>query len=160
MFEYGPRSKRELKTCHADLQKIFNVAIKRSKIDFGISEGHRTIERQKYLYSIGRTIRINSPIITHVDGEKKKSKHNSKPSFALDIFIYTHQNAYKEKILYDKPHLAYIAGLIDSIAAELLEAGEISHAIRWGGNWDSDGVIDLDQRFDDYPHFELIKPTK
>jgi peptidoglycan L-alanyl-D-glutamate endopeptidase CwlK len=38
----------------------------------------------------------------------------------------------------------------------LLVEGKISHAIRWGGDWDSDDIFD-DQNFDDLPHFELVK---
>ena len=37
----------------------------------------------------------------------------------------------------------------------LWEKGLIDHVIRWGGNWDSDGVIIRDQGFDDLVHFEL-----
>ena len=38
----------------------------------------------------------------------------------------------------------------------LKEEGIISHDIRWGFNWDRDGIIISDQNFQDGPHFELI----
>ena len=49
---------------------------------------------------------------------------------------------------------AYLMG----VASVLYEKGLISHLLRWGGNWDNDGVILLDQNFDDLPHTELYKP--
>ena len=54
MFKFSNSSKQKLSTCDSDLQSIFNLAIKRSKIDFGIAEGHRTIERQQELFAEGK----------------------------------------------------------------------------------------------------------
>ena len=147
MYSFGDKSTKELSTCHKDLRKIFNLVITRTKVDFGISEGHRPIKRQNKLFKEGKS---------KIDGYTKKGKHNYTPSLALDIYIYYPQKDTRKKLLYDKSHLAYIAGIVDSCAIELLNKGEIKSKIRWGGNWDSDGIIDFDQDFDDYPHFELI----
>jgi peptidoglycan L-alanyl-D-glutamate endopeptidase CwlK len=147
-YQFGKRSLDNLKTCHADLQAVLKLALSRSKVDFGISEGHRSIERQKLLFDQGKS---------KIDGIVKKGKHNYSPSLAADIFIYHPDLELRRKLVYDTESLSYVAGLIDSCAEELFEKGEISHKIRWGANWDSDGVIALDQAFDDYPHFELIK---
>ena len=136
-----------LRYCHEDLHKIVFLAILRSKVDFGITKGYRYIERQKILYHEGKS---------KIDGVKKRSKHNQMPSMALDIYCYHPDIQLRQKIIYSKSHLAYIAGIIDSCAMELFDKGEITHKIRWGGNWDGDGVIDFDQSFDDFPHFELI----
>lgn len=146
-YEFGNRSKEKLATCHDDLQKIMNLAISRSKVDFGVSEGHRTVGRQKQLFDEGKS---------KIDGTNKLGKHNYNPSLAVDIYAYHNDIETRRKIAYDKITLAYIGGVIDSCAQELYNIGEISHAIRWGANWDSDGVIDYDQSFDDFPHFELI----
>ena len=61
-------------------------------------------------------------------------------------------------IIYDEVHLAFVMGIIWACGQELKEQGEITHNLRWGGNWDTDGVIalDRDQSFDDLPHIELI----
>ena len=147
-FSFGTRSTEQLKTCHEDLQKILELAIQSSKVDFGISEGHRTVLRQYELFLMGRS---------KIDGVTRKGKHNKVPSMAADIFIYHPDTKTRRQLAYDISHLCYVAGVIDSCAKELLEQGEISHAIRWGGNWDSDGIIAIDQTFDDYPHFELIE---
>lgn len=157
MHSFGKRSLEKLKTCHKDLQKIFKLAISRSDVDFGISEGHRAIERQKALYAIGRTIELHKKPITKIDGVENTSLHNKYPSEATDYYIYHSDPVIRKKIAFDKAHLAYVAGLLKSCARELLEKGEICHDIRWGANWDKDGVIDYDQSFDDYPHVELIK---
>jgi len=146
MHKFGKRSLEKLATCHEDLQKILKVAISRSKVDFGISEGHRTIERQYQLFLEGKS---------KIDGYNSKGKHNVFKSEAADIYIYHADPSTRKNLIYDKIHLAYVAGLIDSIAEELYSLGDITHKIRWGANWDSDGIVDYDQTFDDYPHFEL-----
>lgn len=147
-FSFGNRSRKKLVTCHEDLQKIFKLAISRSKVDFGISEGHRSKAKQYQLFLEGKS---------KIDGYTKEGMHNKKPSEAVDFYTYHPDLETRRKLAYDKVHLAYIVGLLQSCAAELLEAGEITHGIRWGANWDSDGVIDFDQSFDDYPHVELIE---
>ena len=147
-FELGKKSKERLATCHTDLQKIFELAIKVSKIDFGISEGHRSIERQNELFNQGKS---------KIDGISRLGKHNLSPSEAVDIYIYHPVLETRRKLAYDKTHLSYIAGIVNTAAETLYNKGEITHKIRWGANWDGDGIIDYDQAFDDYPHFELIK---
>lgn len=146
-YTFGQNSKEKLVTCHEDLQKVLVLALSRSEIDFGISEGHRSLERQKQLYVEGKS---------KIDGVTKKGKHNYKPSLAVDLFVYHPDLETRRKLAYDKSHLGYVAGLIMACAEELREKGEISHKIRWGANWDKDGIIDYDQSFDDFPHFELI----
>lgn len=147
-YRLGKNSKRKLDTCHVDLQKIFTMAISISKVDFGISEGHRSLDRQYELFIQGKS---------KIDGITKKGKHNYEPSLATDFFTYHPNREIRRKLAYDEVHLAYIAGLLDACAEVLYDKGEISHKLRWGANWDSDGIIDLDQSFDDYPHVELIK---
>lgn len=149
MFSFGKNSREKLDTCHKDLVKIFELVIQRTKVDIGISEGHRSKERQHQLYLEGKS---------KIDGVTELGKHNSTPSEAVDIYIYHSDLSIRRKLVYNKIHMAYIAGIVDSCAKELYNKGEISHLIRWGGNWNSNGVIDFDQSFDDYPHFELIKP--
>lgn len=146
-FKLGKRSRKKLSTCHMDLQMIFELAITRTKVDFGISEGYRSLERQKKLFDEGKS---------KIDGIHKKGKHNYYPSLAVDIFTYHPNLNTRRKLAYDKTHLAYLAGIINSCAEELFDKGLINHRIRWGANWDSDGVIDYDQSFDDFPHFELV----
>lgn len=146
--KFGTGSQSKLNSCHVDLIKIMELAISRSDIDFGISEGHRSLERQYQLFLEGKS---------QIDGKSRTGKHNSFPSMAVDIFSYHPDTETRRQIVYDKVHLSYIAGVIKTCAQELYDNGEVSHKIRWGANWDSDGIIDYDQAFDDYPHFELTK---
>ena len=147
-YNFGNSSTTKLETCHADLQKIMQLAISRSRIDFGISEGHRSLERQKQLFDEGKS---------KIDGIDKKGKHNFDPSEAVDIYVYHPDTELRSKLAYDKSSLSYIAGIIISCTEELIGKGEITHTIRWGGNWDKDGVIIQDQSFNDLPHFEIVE---
>ena len=141
-FSFSPKSLDRLSTCHVDLQVIFNIALKRSEIDFGINEGHRTLERQGELYAQGRDGNPGK-IVTHIDGKTKKGKHNLKPSEAADIIAYVNgKYTYAEKYYY------YIAGVVDAVVNELLENQLITHEITWGGTW---------KNFKDIPHFQLKK---
>lgn len=145
-FSFGKRSLDNLATCHEDLQIIAEESIINSQIDFGISEGYRSVERQKELYD---------KQLSKIDGINKKGKHNYSPSLAFDIYAYV---SGKRNLAYDEKHLCLIAGTIIATANRLFRDGSISHVIRWGGNWDGDGEIVYDQGFVDLPHFELKKP--
>lgn len=147
MYKLGKGSLKKLESVHHDLVKIIKLAITRTPVDFGISEGHRSLERQKELYDQGKS---------KIDGINKKGKHNYSPSLAIDLYAYHPDIATRKKIAYDVPTLCLIAGVIISCADELKAKGDIKHSIRWGGNWDNDGVILYDQSFDDLPHFELV----
>lgn len=147
MYKLGKGSLKKLESVHHDLVKIIKLAITRTPVDFGISEGHRSLERQKELYDQGKS---------KIDGINKKGKHNYNPSLAIDLYAYHPDIATRKKIAYDVPTLCIIAGVIISCADELKAKGDIKHSIRWGGNWDNDGVILYDQSFDDLPHFELV----
>jgi len=147
MYRLGKGSVQKLESVHHDLVKIIKLAITRTPVDFGISEGNRSLERQKELYDQGKS---------KINGINKKGKHNYNPSLAVDIYAYHPDIATRKKIAYDVPTLCIIAGVIISCADELKAKGDIKHSVRWGGNWDNDGVILYDQSFDDLPHFELV----
>lgn len=142
MYRFSDTSAKRLSTACQELQDVFNLAIKRSPIDFGIACGHRSVEEQQRLYAQGRTEAGN--IVTGVDGITTRSEHNYKPSRAVDIYAYVNGKA-----VWTVKDLCFIGGVVFSCAAEL------GISIRWGGNWDGDGEILTDQRFKDLPHFEL-----
>ena len=143
MFTFGDKSKQKLASCHKDLILIMELAISISPIDFGISEGQRTTERQQKLFREGKS---------RIDGISKMGMHNYTPSMACDIFAYIPQ---QKNLAYDYATLTFLAGLITSCANILHEKGAINNVVRWGGNWDSDDIIIKDQNFIDLPHFEL-----
>lgn len=145
-FSFSDRSLEELNTCHEDLILIAKESISISDIDFGISEGNRSTERQAELYRKG---------LSKIDGVNVLGKHNYYPSKAFDVFVYVPN---KPKLSYDYNHLCYVGGVITSTANRLYKEGKITHLVRWGANWDKDQEIISDQTFQDLPHFELYKP--
>ena len=145
----GIRSINKLNTCHRDLQLIAEGAIGRSAVDFSITEGARSREIQKRYFESGA-----SKLDPDDPKNKDRMKHLYIPSWAFDIAIYV---AGRSDLLYDPIHLAYVAGVIMTVAGELFDEGKISHRLRWGGNWDGDGIVVKDQRFVDMPHFELVQ---
>ena len=157
-YSFGVNSSIQLQSCHLDLQKILEGAISISPIDFGIAQGHRPVEIQQEYYAIGRTKELHRKPITNIDGVNKVGKHNKTPSEAADIYIYHPVKKTRLKIAYDNVHLAYVQGIIHAVAQKLYNHAEITHLIRWGGNWDGDGIIMFDQSFQDLPHIELVKP--
>jgi len=150
MYNFGKRSRSRLETCHPDLIKVMEEAIK--VFDFSVLEGLRTLEKQQEYYETGRS---------QLDGIHKKSKHqgiefNGKlVSMAIDIMPYKKgTNAFSGKQK-DKDRFYYLAGVVKASASKLLEEGKISYKVRWGGDWDSDDIF-ADQNFDDLPHFEIL----
>ncbi len=131
MARFGNRSKKQLATCHEDIQAVLNEAIK--DYDFSILEGHRTQDKQESYYAIGRTTKLNSGIITNCDGVKRKSRHQSLPSIACDIAPYPIDWS-------DIPRFQAMAQVVLK-AAEILGID-----LEWGGHWKSPI---------DYPHFQL-----
>jgi peptidoglycan L-alanyl-D-glutamate endopeptidase CwlK len=63
-FALSQRSKDRLKGVHPDLVKVIEEAIKESPLDFSISEGLRTKDRQKVLFDSGKSQTMNSRHIT------------------------------------------------------------------------------------------------
>lgn len=134
---FSINSLRHLKTSHIDLQLIFFEVLKLR--DCSIVEGHRGMERQNFLFnSIPQRSKVQWP----------KGSHNKTPSMALD----TCPSPYEPK---KKLNFYYFAGIVFAVTKKLLEEGRISHDIRWGGDWDSDGDF-TDQEFNDLMHWELV----
>jgi hypothetical protein len=157
MFEFGKTSKEHLLTVDKDLKKVFNLVIKRSNIDFGISRGYSSPAEQFELFKKGRSlvngkwvISNKGQVVTYKDGTTSPSKHNTRE--AVDIYAYFPNN---KSEAYNKMALSYIAGLVRSVSEELFEKGEITKKVVSGMNWDDDGDFMFDQEFIDYPHFQV-----
>ena len=148
-FSKGSRSK--LITAHPDLQRLFNEVIKHW--DCTITCGSRTEEEQEQLFEKGRTT-VHFP----------NSKHNGSPSKAIDVVPYPINYKFEgelkkaakaenwdeyNKCLHNIEEWAYFIGFVKGIAQIM------GIKIRVGADWDSDHQMS-DQRFDDWPHVELI----
>ena len=128
MAKFGKRSKERLATCDERLQKVFNEVIK--YVDCSVLEGHRREERQNKLFKEGKT-KVKYP----------KGRHNSSPSRAVDVTPYPVDWD-------DRERQTLFAGCVLGIARSM------DIKLRWGGDWDMDFQV-MDNRFDDFPHFEL-----
>ncbi len=128
MPHFGKRSRERLSTCHKDLQKVFNEVIK--YVDCSVLEGHRSEERQEKLFKEGKT-KVHYP----------KGRHNSKPSRAVDVTPYPVDWA-------DRERQTLFAGFVLGVARGM------GITLRWGGDWNMNFEV-KDNRFDDFPHFEL-----
>ena len=73
-YQLGKTSRERLATCHEDLQRIAQEAIRLSPIDFGIAEGVRSLARQKQLFDAG---------LSKIDGIARKGKHNHSPQLGV-----------------------------------------------------------------------------
>ncbi len=151
MPQFGQSSSGNLSTCHRDLQKIHRTAIKNIPVDYSIHEGHRTFSKQLEYFLDGK-----SRIDPRVESLKEKGKHLKNPSEATDMHIA--ENHLGKSLAWDNIHLAFVAGYLIRVAQELYEKGETEYVLRWGGDWDGDGVIRLDHQLKDMPHLELVKP--
>ena len=122
-FAFGERSKKNLTGVHPDLVKVATKALELSQIDFTVTEGLRTKERQAQLMSAGASKTMNS---RHITGH------------AIDIAPII-----AGEVRWDWPPFQELA------KAFKLAAQELGVPIVWGGDWVSfkDGPhFELDRR--------------
>lgn len=121
-FKLGAKSLERLRGVHPDLVAVVKRAITLSEIDFTVTEGLRTRERQAQLVKAGASKTMNS---RHITGH------------AVDLA------AWVDGVRWDWGLYAKLA------AAMKLAASELGVAIIWGGDWRTfkDGPhFELDRR--------------
>lgn len=110
MFKLSQRSIDRLNGVHPDLVSVVKLAIERSDVDFMVTEGLRSKERQKELVAAGASKTMNS---RHITGH------------AVDLAAYVNE------IRWDWP-------LYEKIAKAMKQAAyELNIKIEWGGDWKS-----------------------
>ncbi len=136
---------------HPDLITVINASIIDTPIDFSITSGMRSTKEQQALYAQGRTTK--GSIVTEKDGVKRKSNHQAHADgfgHAFDFCPYINGG------LNWNATAAFIAIALHIKA----KAKELGVRVRWGADWDMDGVTkaqgDKDENFVDLPHIELI----
>lgn len=108
-FSLSRKSLAKLGGVHPDLIKVVKRAIELTSVDFGITEGLRSVSRQKELVAQGKSQTMRS---RHLTGH------------AVDIVAYKNGKVSWANHLYDK------------IAAAFFEAAEeYDINIVYGGNW-------------------------
>lgn len=147
-FKLSERSLLNLRGVDDRLVKVVQRAIEITKVDFGVIEGLRTIERQRELVAQGASQTMTS---RHIQGK------------AVDLMAYIGPRASWELNLYD-----------DIADAMKTAAIEQDVSLRWGGAWQVTDIRKwqgtmasamnayIDERraqgrrpFIDGPHFEL-----
>lgn len=108
-FSLSQKSIGRLNGVHPDLVKVVNRAIEISKIDFCVTEGVRTVKRQKELVSSGAS-------------QTMKSRHLT--GHAVDLAAIVGGG-----IRWDWPLYAKIAWAMKAAAKEL------GIPLEWGGDW-------------------------
>ena len=110
-WKLSKRSNERLIGVHPDLVRVVHRALQLSPIDFGISEGLRTMERQIQLKKAGASKTLNS---RHLSGH------------AVDVVAYI-----GKEVRWDWP-------LYEQIATAFKQAAqELDVPIVWGGDWTS-----------------------
>jgi peptidoglycan L-alanyl-D-glutamate endopeptidase CwlK len=140
MPAYSQTSKARLSTCHIDLQILFNTVI--DTIDCTIITGHRGQEAQDAAYTAGNS-QVKWP----------DSKHNSKPSRAVDVAPYFENVGLDWN---DTGAFYLFSGRVLQIATRLYGQGAMTHRIRSGADWNGNGQT-TDQTLNDLVHFELMR---
>lgn len=106
---FSERSNSKLEGVDERLIRVATLALQLSPIDFGITEGVRTLERQKQLVKAGASRTLKSK---HLEGK------------AIDVVAYV-----GGKVAWDWPLYEKIAKAFKQAAAEL----DVN--IKWGGDW-------------------------
>jgi peptidoglycan L-alanyl-D-glutamate endopeptidase CwlK len=108
-FVLGSRSRARLKGVHPDLVRVIELALTYSPHDFLITEGLRTVARQKALLEAGASRTMNS---RHITGH------------AIDFAVLI-----AGKVRWDWPLYGPVADAFKRAAKEL------KVPIVWGGDW-------------------------
>lgn len=111
MYSFSQRSNDRLKGVHPKLVQVMQEAIKESPLDFSITEGVRSVERQKELFESGKSQTMRS---RHISGH------------AVDIAVFI-----DGKITWDFSKYQIVADHIKTVAKSL------NIPIEWGGDWTS-----------------------
>jgi len=127
------RSLDNMKGLHPDLIRVINRASETSLTSFVVTEGLRTLERQKALLRIGATKTLKSRHLKQADGY----------GHAFDFYAYVDTNR-DGKITFEEMSSVRLMLLIADAIKKAAAAEKV--AITYGGDW---------RKFKDYPHFEL-----
>tara|TARA_X000001036_G_scaffold305140_1_gene284071 strand:+ start:90 stop:584 length:495 start_codon:yes stop_codon:yes gene_type:complete len=126
-YKFGTKSTSKLEGVHPDLVEIMKLAISKSSIDFGISQGVRTKSHQAKLVASGASTTMNSK---HLPQEVDGFAH------AVDIFCIIDGRVSWELPCYWK------AG--DAILEAMREVG--GTPLRWGNCWHIYNLLHTDHK--------------
>ena len=147
-FKLSQRSLDNLNGVDPKLVAVVKRAIELTKVDFGVIEGLRTVERQRELVDKGASQTMASK---HVEGK------------AVDLMAYIGSRASWELNLYDDIADAMKAAAIElDVSLRWGAAWQVADIRKWQGTMASAMNAYIDERraqgrrpFIDGPHFEL-----
>lgn len=153
-FRLSQRSLDRLEGVHPEMVAVVERAIQLTEVDFGVTQGVRTLEEQKANVAAGRSQTMRSKHLLQDDGF----------SHAVDVVAYVGSDVSWELNLYD-----------DICDAFKEAAEEVGCSIKWGAAWSEGDIrsypgsaedammayVDLRRSqgrrpFIDAPHFELM----
>jgi len=153
-FRLSQRSMDRLEGVHPDMTAVVERAIQLTGIDFGVTQGVRTLDEQKANVAAGRSQTMASKHLLQDDGF----------SHAVDVVAYVGSDVSWELNVYD-----------DICDAFKEAAKEVGCSIKWGAAWSEGDIrtyegssedammayVDLRRSqgrrpFIDAPHFELM----
>ena len=106
---FSEKSNTKLEGVDERLIRVATLALQLSPVDFGITEGVRTLERQKQLVKAGASRTLRSK---HLEGK------------AIDVVAYL-----DGEVRWDWP-------LYEKIAKSFKQAAdELGYKVTWGGSW-------------------------
>jgi peptidoglycan L-alanyl-D-glutamate endopeptidase CwlK len=144
-FKLSDRSISRLDGVHSELRAIVTDAAARCPFSFIVTEGVRTKERQAELYAQGRT-KPGKKVTWSMDSRHLRSGPDSTGK-AVDLCPC---DAKGNPLWEDRAKFLALGKLMFSIAAER------GIRIRWGYDWDGDGIT-MEAGEYDGPHFELVR---
>jgi peptidoglycan L-alanyl-D-glutamate endopeptidase CwlK len=133
MRSWTQRSIDNMKGLHPDLILVLNRALQISPHMFVVTEGLRTLERQKELKRIGASKTLKSRHLKQADGY----------GHAFDFYALVDINKDGKVSFEEMANVRLMLGIAGAIKAA---AAEKNIALTYGGDW---------RKFRDYPHFEL-----
>lgn len=143
MPSYSQTSESRLEMAHPDIQLVFREVLKR--YDHTIAKSYETKAESESYFDQGLS-KIHYP-----------TKHNSKPSIAVDVYPYIKGKAIFGANEEELKQVLHFAGYVMATADIMLEEGKITHKFRNGGDWNMDNDISKnDNPFEDGGHFELV----
>jgi len=153
-FNLSARSRSRLEGVHPDLSAVVHRAIELTGVDFGVTQGVRTLEQQEANVAAGKSQTMKSKHLIQEDGY----------SHAVDVVAYVGPDVSWELNVYDD--------ICDAFAQA---AREMEVPIKWGASWSEGDIrsypgsaedammayVDLRRSqgrrpFIDAPHFELM----
>lgn len=132
MRNWSARSLKNMTGIHPDLRRVMDRALQDSPLDFVVTEGLRTIERQRELVRIGASKTLKS---RHLTGH------------AVDLYAWVDINKDGKVAFEEMANPRLMKTIADAIKAAAVKEGV---SVVWGGDWRS---------FKDMPHFELDRRT-